>query len=108
MINVEDHVLTFGDLKVNLIEGRIYRNGKDLELSRAEFNIFVKLLSEHPSWVSRDDLIAVTSAQKRKTGRTIDVHIYRIRNKLLESRSAVSIGTVHGSGYYLTKGNGRS
>jgi len=107
MINVEDYVLEFGDLRFNLVEGRIYKNGKDLAFSKAEFGILMKLLKEYPHCVTRDELIEFTSPQKYKTNRTIDVHIYRIRNKLLEGRSNVAIATVHGKGYYLTKSNGK-
>ena len=102
MIDVSDHVIEFGDLTINLVGGQICRNGQDIKFSKIEFAIFMRLLTNYPSAVGRQDLVSLLSTQKIKSHRTVDVHIHRMRSKLLKNQSNVTIRTVHKKGYYLT------
>jgi DNA-binding response OmpR family regulator len=78
--------------------------GKELHLTSAEFNILEYLLRNRGTVLSREAL--VQAALGRHLGaldRSIDVHISRLRRKLIESGADdAHIKAVRGAGYIYT------
>ena len=76
-------LLTEGDMTIELESRRVSIAGKDINLTAKEFNILTLLLF-HPNKVySRDDLLkAVWGSDALGDGRTVDVHVRRLREKI--------------------------
>ena len=77
---------------------------KELHLTSAEFNILEHLLRHRGNVLTREDLVQV--ALGRHLGaldRSIDVHISRLRKKLVESGAGdTHIRAIRGVGYIYT------
>nr|WP_296074134.1 winged helix-turn-helix domain-containing protein [uncultured Actinoplanes sp.] len=74
------------------------RDGRALALSRLEFDLLL-FLARHPRQVfSRSQLLSQVWGHTHTTGRTVDVHVSRLRTKLDEPEV---VTTVYGLGYRL-------
>ena len=93
-------LLIEGDMTIELESRRVSIAGKDINLTAKEFNILTLLLF-HPNKVySRDDLLkAVWGSDALGDGRTVDVHVKRIREKIEKYEDGWSLKTVWGVGY---------
>jgi DNA-binding response OmpR family regulator len=80
-----------------------YRDN-ELTLTSAEFNILEHLLRHRGRVVSRDDLVPAALGRRLGTlDRSIDVHISRLRKKIVQcGGDGDRIKTVRGSGYVYT------
>ena len=90
-----------GDLSVNLLDRRVKKAGRYLELTHIEWNILSALCS-HPSKVfTRDELLDLAFDRDFDgLDRVIDTHIKNLRKKLEDdTKNPVYIITVHGIGY---------
>jgi hypothetical protein len=77
----------------------VLRHGLPVRLSRLEYELLVFLV-RHPNRVfTREQLLVHVWGHRYAGGRTIDVHIRRLRMKLNLDRPLVT--TVHGVGYRL-------
>jgi two-component system phosphate regulon response regulator OmpR len=77
-------------------------NGRNLELSSAEFQLLRVLLEAPGVVLSRDELMNRTKGRDYMAfERSIDVHISKIRHKLESAGEANRIKTVWGAGYML-------
>lgn len=97
--------LTEGELTIELESRRVSIAGKDINLTAKEFNILTLLLF-HPNKVySRDDLLkAVWGSDALGDGRTVDVHVRRLREKIETNPGEPKyIQTKWGVGYYFKK-----
>lgn len=97
--------LTEGELTIELESRRVSIAGKDINLTAKEFNI-LRLLLFHPNKVySRDDLLkAVWGSDALGDGRTVDVHVRRLREKIETNPGEPKyIQTKWGVGYYFKK-----
>ena len=75
-----------------------YRDGRELELSRLEYDLML-FLARHPRQVfSRNQLLRHVWGHRHTTNRTVDVHVSRLRSKLDDPDL---ITTVYGLGYRL-------
>jgi two-component system phosphate regulon response regulator OmpR len=98
---IEDEIVSFGSVTVNLGTRSLRRNGEDIPLTTGEFSL-LKVLLQHPRQpLSRDKLMEL--ARGREYGvfdRAIDVQVSRLR-KLVEDDPAKPryIQTVWGFGY---------
>ena len=90
--------LTYDDEK-----SLIYFKNKELNLTKAEFEILKFMLKKEGSVISRDELIYnVDAINKDSTYKSIDVIIGRIRHKLDDNpKSPKYIHSVRGVGYKL-------
>ena len=98
-------LLTEGDMTIELESRRVSIAGKDINLTAKEFNILTLLLF-HPNKVySRDDLLkAVWGSDALGDGRTVDVHVRRLREKIETNPGDPKyIQTKWGVGYYFKK-----
>ena len=95
-------LLIEGDMTIELESRRVSISGKDINLTAKEFNILTLLLF-HPNKVySRDDLLkAVWGSDALGDGRTVDVHVRTLRQKLGEAGKLIE--TVRGFGYKIGK-----
>jgi DNA-binding response OmpR family regulator len=101
----ESKTLVEGDLKIDVDSRRVYISGAEINLTAKEFNILTLLLF-HPNKVySRDDLLkTVWGSDALGDGRTVDVHVRRLREKIESTPGDPKyIQTKWGVGYYFKK-----
>ncbi|MCM1499567.1 MAG: response regulator transcription factor [Clostridium sp.] len=99
------NLLVEDDLTIDVESRRVTIAGKDINLTAKEFNILTLLLF-HPNKVySRDDLLkAVWGSDALGDGRTVDVHVRRLREKIESNPGDPKyIQTKWGVGYYFRK-----
>jgi two-component system phosphate regulon response regulator PhoB len=97
-----DEALSYADLHMDLVAHRVTRNGHALHLGPTEFRL-LRHFMEHPGRVfSREQLLdAVWGRDVYVEGRTVDVHIRRLRVALNADDGPDLIRTVRGAGYAL-------
>jgi DNA-binding response OmpR family regulator len=87
-----------GAIRLDPIARAALRDGVPLELSRLEFDLLL-FLARHPRQVfSRTQLLSQVWGHTHTTGRTVDVHVSRLRTKLDDPDP---VTTVYGLGYRL-------
>ncbi|MGN0437127.1 MAG: response regulator transcription factor [Lachnospiraceae bacterium] len=94
-----------GELMIELDSREVTIAGEEINLTAKEFNILTLLLL-HPNKVyTRDDLLkAVWGSDSLGDGRTVDVHVRRLREKVEENPGEPKyIQTKWGVGYYFKK-----
>jgi two-component system alkaline phosphatase synthesis response regulator PhoP len=91
-----EEVLTLGDLVINRNEYKVYNGDEELVLPRKEFELLY-LLASHPGRVyKREEIMEkIWGNDVVVGGRTIDVHIRKLREKIGDE----SFQTVKGVGY---------
>ncbi len=93
--DVEDTVKV-GDLVINRDEYKITSKGKEIVLPRKEFELLSLLASKPGKVFKRDEILdAVWGNEVVVGGRTIDVHIRKLREKIGDA----SFKTIKGVGY---------
>lgn len=98
-------ILEEGELRIDMDGRRVSIAGEDINLTAKEFNILTLLLF-HPNKVySRDDLLKqVWGSDALGDGRTVDVHVRRLREKIESNPGDPKyIQTKWGVGYYFKK-----
>ncbi len=91
----------FGDARVHLRARQAFKGGREVRLTRKEFDL-LRYLIEHPGEViTRDRLLdEVWGYERFPTTRTVDTHILRLRQKFeSDPERPVHILTAHGQGY---------
>ena len=97
--------LVEGEMTIELESRRVSIAGKEINLTAKEFNILTLLLF-HPNKIySRDDLLKeVWGSDALGDGRTVDVHVRRLREKIETNPGDPKyIQTKWGVGYYFKK-----
>ncbi|MFZ9155039.1 MAG: response regulator transcription factor [Schleiferiaceae bacterium] len=85
-----------GDLLINLEKYQVFKDGAIVEMPRKEFELLHLLASKPGKVFSRDSIMdRVWGSEVIVGGRTIDVHIRKIREKIGDDR----IKTIKGVGY---------
>lgn len=93
-------VLQMGDLRLDNEAHQVLLAGKEIELRQKEFELLATLMSHPNQALSREQLLAqVWGYEFSGDTRTVDVHVARLREHMLES--SVKIETVWGIGYKL-------
>ncbi|MGB7393659.1 MAG: response regulator transcription factor [Pricia sp.] len=94
--NTQDDIFKVGDIVINREEYKIVNKGEELILPRKEFELLA-LLTSKPSKVFKRETILdrVWGSEVVVGGRTIDVHIRKLREKIGEEH----FKTVKGVGY---------
>ena len=92
----EDQITQVGDIVINREEYKIINKGKEIVLPRKEFELLA-LLTSKPNKVFKREVILekVWGNEVVVGGRTIDVHIRKLREKIGEEH----FKTVKGVGY---------
>ncbi len=93
-------IIRIGCIEINEDKFQVFIEGREISLTSVEFKILV-ILSKRKGWVfDRNKLMdQIWSGEKIITGRTIDVHIKHLREKLEPYGSYIK--TVRGVGYKL-------
>lgn len=93
---VPDDIVTVGDIIINREEYKVISNGNELVLPRKEFEL-LSLLTSKPDKVFKREVILdrVWGNEVVVGGRTIDVHIRKLREKIGEDH----FKTIKGVGY---------
>jgi len=94
--NQETEIIEVGDLIISREEYKIVKNGEVINLPRKEFELLALLASKPEKVFKRDDILNhVWGNDVVVGGRTIDVHIRKLREKIGDE----SFKTVKGVGY---------
>ena len=97
---VEREVLQDGDLTIDPVARKAFRDGRELDLTLREFDLLAYFLA-HPNQVlSRDDLLAAVWGWQIGDASTVTVHVRRLRGKLeTDPAHPTRLVTVWGRGY---------
>jgi two-component system response regulator VicR len=99
----ESKTITFGDMKIDCENRRVYISGKEVNLTAKEFDL-LELLVFNPNKVySRENLLNIVWGYDYPGDvRTVDVHIRRLREKIESNPSEPKyIHTKWGVGYFF-------
>jgi DNA-binding response OmpR family regulator len=101
--------LRIRDVIIDLGARRVWRAGQELELTRKEFDLLVRLARDMGRVVSRESLMAdVWDINWFGSTKTLDVHIAFLRRKLGDDPAASTyIHTVRGVGFRLGELKGK-
>lgn len=97
------NVIVTGDLKLDTANRRAYIEGNEVNLTAKEFDV-LELLATNPRKVySRSDLLDIVWGKDYPgDGRTVDVHVRRLREKIEKSPGEPRyVRTKWGVGYYF-------
>jgi DNA-binding response OmpR family regulator len=102
-----DHI-RLGELIIDRSRRRVTLGGESIQLTPTEYRLVSALASRPDEILSRDDLATlVWGYQDASSGRTIDVHIRRLRVKLAQGPvPAPAIVAVRGFGYKMAAEEG--
>lgn len=91
-----DQIVKVGKLTINREEYKVFKGKEELSLPRKEFELLSLLTSKPDKVFTREDILdKVWGMEVVVGGRTIDVHIRKLREKIGEK----SIKTIKGVGY---------
>jgi rhodanese-related sulfurtransferase len=94
-----ESALGTGLLDVRPDERRVYAEGRELDLTRLEFDLLTHLVTTPHQVHTRSALLSHLWADRRWEGsRTVDVHVHRLRTKLGQNVGQ-GLQTVRGVGY---------
>jgi DNA-binding response OmpR family regulator len=99
--NIDDHVVRFAHVTVDVGRRKIMRGGEVVNFTRAEYNLLLFFLQNVDRALTRDVILnAAWGYDCYPTTRTVDAHVCRLRHKL-ESDPATPrhFLTIHGVGY---------
>jgi DNA-binding response OmpR family regulator len=98
---VDDYVISFSDVTVNLDRAIVIRDGKKLPFTAPEFELLTFFLQNPDRALTRDAILeSVWSYLGSPNTRTVDAHVMRLRHKLEPEPDAPRhFVTVHKVGY---------
>ncbi|SMB85897.1 response regulator transcription factor [Deinococcus hopiensis] len=98
----KDDLLSFGDLQIHPERRQVLYDGKEVLLSRKEFELLL-LLSRQPGRVySRQEISnEIWKGELSTSSNVVDVHFGNLRSKLRDVAGRSYIRTVRGMGYAL-------
>jgi two-component system response regulator MtrA len=102
--------LTIGDLAIDILEHTVSRGGKEIPLTRLEFDLLVALAKEPGRVFTREALLGEVWGYRHSTDtRLVNVHIQRLRAKIEhDPENPTIISTVRGVGYKAGGSGARS
>ncbi|MBM3656162.1 MAG: response regulator transcription factor [Actinobacteria bacterium] len=102
--------LTIDDLAIDIVEHIVTRAGKEIPLTRLEFDLLVSLAKEPGRVFTRETLLGEVWGYRHSTDtRLVNVHIQRLRAKIeRDSENPTIITTVRGIGYKAGASGSRS
>jgi two-component system response regulator MtrA len=94
-------LLTIGDLAIDVTAHQVQRGGRQIALTRLEFDLLVALAKEPGRVFSRDALLSEVWGYRHSTDtRLVNVHVQRLRAKIEHDAERPEIVvTVRGIGY---------
>jgi two-component system response regulator MtrA len=102
--------VTIGDLAIDIVEHTVARGGKEIPLTRLEFDLLVALAKEPGRVFTREALLGEVWGYRHSTDtRLVNVHIQRLRAKIEhDPENPTIISTVRGVGYKAGGSGSRS
>jgi len=96
-----ENALHFGHLEIRPDEGRVYKEGKEISLTRTEFRLLCELATSPNKVFARETLLdRVWGYGYFGDGRLVDVHVRRLRTKIeVRPDEPQYVVTVRGLGY---------
>ena len=94
-------VLSFGNVRVDVVKMEITRAGQTVPMTAHEFKLLAYLLSNPKKVITRDEMLSYAwGYEKYSSSRTVDNYILKLRQKLEEDPiHPQHFQTVHGVGY---------
>ena len=89
---------SIGDLEIDNISKRVYKNGKRTNLSNKEYELLIYLIINRKQVVSREEILENVWESKYYGLNTVNTNIMRLRKKL-EDNGKKYIKSVRGKGY---------
>ncbi|HKL99180.1 MAG TPA: response regulator transcription factor [Mobilitalea sp.] len=101
--NEDNRTISFGDMKIDCENKRVYIAGKEVNLTAKEFDLLELLIFNPNKVYSRDNLLNIVWGYDYPGDvRTVDVHIRRLREKIESNPSEPKyIHTKWGVGYFF-------
>lgn len=94
--------LITGDIKLNIAQKKVSREGTEINLTPREYQILLKLMENSGEIVSKADLIeSIWGGSFAANTNTIEVYMNFLRNKIDKPFGKNTIKTKIGYGYYL-------
>jgi len=90
--------LVIGDIEIHVAARTVSVHGKNIDLTRREFDLLLALVHHRNRVISRSDLLNEAWPSTFFVEKTIDVHVAGLRKKLGES---LNVSSVRGVGYRL-------
>src|SRR5262245_16252695 len=93
--------LAFGDVRVHVPARQVFKGGREVAMTRKEFDLLVYLVQHRGEIITRERLLDhVWGYERFPTTRTVDTHVLRLRRKFeTDPDRPAFILTVHGQGY---------
>jgi two-component system alkaline phosphatase synthesis response regulator PhoP len=97
------HVMTFGELKLDLDQRSLCIGSRLVDLTRTEFTLLEALMTNPGYTLTRDELLQKALGYAYEgLGRTLDTHISNLRRKIEPNpENPTYVQTVYGVGYRL-------
>jgi two-component system response regulator MtrA len=94
-------IIAIGDLKIDVQAHQLLRDGKQIQLTRLEFDLLVALAREPGRVFTRDALLSEVWGYAHSTDtRLVNVHIQRLRSKIeRDPENPEIVITIRGVGY---------
>jgi two-component system response regulator MtrA len=94
-------IISVGDLKIDVQAHQLLRDGKQIQLTRLEFDLLVALAREPGRVFTRDALLSEVWGYAHSTDtRLVNVHIQRLRSKIeRDPENPEIVITIRGVGY---------
>ncbi len=100
---MQENQLEIGNLKMDLIHHKVWRNEQLIELSKKEFNLLRFLLLHQNEIITRRQIASEVWHINFDTDTNfIDVAVRRLRSKIDEGHDIKLIHTVRGLGYKIS------
>ncbi len=101
--NPEKDKIVFKDLVIDLIQHRVFKDGKDLKLTAKEYYLLKYLVENKGHLITRDKILdRVWKSEKIIISRCVDIYIARLRKKLKDKKQRY-IKTHVGFGYIVPR-----
>ena len=98
----EEDELHYGDIRYSATENAIFYGTAPVSLTQTELRLLSYMMKQPEKAYSREELLsAVWGFDSEVETRVTDETLRRIRKKLLQAGSTVSVGTIWGFGYKL-------
>ena len=103
----EEHVMTFGDLRMDTTTREVTRDGRTVDLTRTEYTL-LELFLAHPRQVlTREQILkAVWGFDFEPSSNSLDVYVMYLRRKTEAGGMPRLVHTVRGVGYVLRAPDG--
>lgn len=102
----EPECLRIGNLEIDIAGRTVKKEGREIALTRKEFDVLTMLVETAGKVVSRDEILDRLWPDVHVTPRSIDVHVSALRKKLEDNAGGPEIiQSVRGVGYKLQRGS---